>query len=309
MTAHTTVRPAAATHHEQRSTLSRLVARHPVTAYLVLAFTFAWATLVPLLLSQQGFGVLPIELPVKLFNALASFVGLALPAFLVTAAIGGRAGVQDLLQRSLRWQVGIQWYLIALLGLFVAVIVAALPFVGLVPLAMVAQKWMLLFTVFLPGVVVPFLSINLPEEVAWTGFLQAQWQTRHGPLWASIMVAPFFALIHLPAYFVAGWMSDEPIPLTQFPTLLLQIGLTAVFAIFFRLLIMWLYNGTGGSVLIVGLFHSAFNMITGQQITPFFIPGPTASWLNLFVVLVTMVVAVLITIVTKGRLAYKSAPV
>ncbi len=68
---------------------------------------------------------------------------------------------------------------------------------------------------------------------------------------------------------------------------------------------MWLYNGTGGSVLIVGLFHSAFNMSTGQQITPLFIPGPTAVWLNLLVVLVTMGAALLISILTKGRLAYK----
>ena len=136
----------------------------------------------PLLLSQQGFGVLPLSLPIKLVNALASYVGLAVPTFLVTASIGGRAGVEELLRRCLRWRMGIQWYLIALLGLFGAVIIAALPFVGLAPLTMVVQKWPLLFTVFLPGVLIPFFAINWPEEIAWTGFLQAQWQARHGPV-------------------------------------------------------------------------------------------------------------------------------
>jgi membrane protease YdiL (CAAX protease family) len=259
--------------------------------------------MLPILLSQQGFGVLPVTLNVMLFNSLASFVGLALPAFLVTAAVDGKAGVQDLLRRCLRWRVGLHWYLLALLGMFVTVIVAALPFVGLDPLVMVTQQWTLLFTVFLPGVLVPFLLINWPEEIAWTGFFQAKWQERHGPMWASLIVAPFFALVHLPAYFVAGWISDERLPPDQYATLLIQFGVLTVFAIFFRLLVMWFYNGTGGSLLIVGLFHSAFNMSTGQKITPAFIPGPDASWLNLFVIAVAIVVAVLITIFTKGRLA------
>jgi uncharacterized protein len=286
------------------STLRRLVARHPVTAYLVLAFALAWISLLPVLLSKNGFGLLPIELPIRLFNSLASFIGLALPAFLVTAATEGKAGIQDLLQRCLRWRVGIQWYLIALFGIFVGVIVAVIPIAGVTPLQMIVQKWDLLFTVFLPGVIVPFLLINLPEETGWTS-LQARLQARHTPVVASLMVALPFALIHLPAYFVAGWIVDETL---SFPDALLSVGVTAVFAIFLRLLIMWLYNGSGGSLLIVGLFHSAFNMMSGRQITPEFVPGVDASTLNLFVVGVTALAAVLVTVFTKGRLGRKPAP-
>lgn len=305
MTTHTTIQPTVTQRAALLSTLRQLIARHPATAFLIMAFVLAWTSLLPLLLSQQGFGLLPVTLPVTLFNSLACFVGLALPAFLVMAATEGCAGTQDLLRRSLRWRVGLHWYLIALLGMLVAVIIAALPFVGLAPLALVAQKGATLFTVFLPGILVPLLTINWPEEIAWTGFLQARWQERHGPVWASMMVAPFFALIHLPSYFVVGWLSDEPITLTQVPTIFLLIGLTALFGVFFRLLIMWLYNGTGGSLLLVGLFHSAFNMLTGQQITPVFIPGLEAAWLNLLVWGAAAVVALLITLLTKGRLAYR----
>jgi uncharacterized protein len=204
------------------STLRRLVARYPITAFLILAFACSWTSLIPLILSQGGFGILRLELPETMFIALATFVGLALPAFLVTATTDGRAGVLDLLGRSLRWRVGVQWYLIALLGTLVAVIVAALPFVGTLPLQMVARKWQLLVTVFVPGVLVPFLLINLAEEVGWTGFLQSKLQERHGPVLASLMVAPPFALIHLPAYFVTGWISEEKLPLLS---VLLLLGL------------------------------------------------------------------------------------
>src|SRR5919199_3870232 len=96
--------------------LKGVVARHPALAFLVMAFGFGWTSLIPILLSENGFGVLPIELPLTPVQTLATVVGLALPAFLVTAATGGRQGVQDLLNRLLRWRVGVRWYLVALFG-------------------------------------------------------------------------------------------------------------------------------------------------------------------------------------------------
>jgi hypothetical protein len=86
-------RPAA------HSPLRGLVASHPVVAFLVLAFGFGWISLIPILLSENGFGVLPIELPLTVVQTLATILGLALPAFFVTAAAGGREGVRDLLGR------------------------------------------------------------------------------------------------------------------------------------------------------------------------------------------------------------------
>jgi len=281
-----------------------LIVRHPARAYLVMAFVFAWTIMAPLLLSKQGFGLLPLELPITLFQFLASFLGLALPAFLVTAATEGKVGVYTLLRRCLHWRVGVHWYLIALLGTFVSAVVIAFPFVGLAPLYMVAQKWVLFLTVLLPGTLIPFLHTNLPEEIGWTGYLQAKLQERYGPVRASLMVAPAFALMHLPAYFVSGWISDEKVLL---PEALINVGITAVFAIFFRLVIMWLYNGTGGSLLIVGLFHSAFNMYTGQEIMPQFVYGLEQDWLNLLVLGAVALAAVLLTVLTKSRLASQPA--
>ena len=284
------------------STLRRLVARHPATAFLVMAFGFGWSSLIPILLSENGFGVLPIELPLTLVQTLATVLGLTLPAFLVTAATGGKEGVRDLLARMLRWRVGIHWYLIALFGLPVAVLLAAIPFIGLVPLEALTRNWGLVFTVFLPGVIVPFLHTNLWEELGWTGFLQSALQERRGPLLASIIVAPFFALFHLPAMFVSGWIADEGYSLSQFPAALVQVGILAVFAVFFRVLIMWLYNSTGRSVLLVGLFHSAFNMVSGQQVMPELVPGLNT---NLLVVAIVAVLAVLVVVLTWGRLGYE----
>lgn len=287
------------------SSLRRLVARHPVTAFLIMAFVFAWTIMLPLLLSESGFGLLPFTLPWRVFGSLMSVFGLALPAFLVTAATEGKAGVRDLLGRCLRWRVGIHWYLIALFGLLAVTLLGAIPFLGVAPLEALAQNWILLFTVFLPGVLIPFVLVNLWEETAWTGFMQHTLQERHGPLLASVMVAPFFALIHMPGFFVAGFINEEPTPLSQFPAVLLQVGILAVFAVFIRVLIMWLYNVSGRSVLVVALFHSAFNMTNGQKITPelFLLSEGLAS---LIPAVAVMVLAVVLAVFTRGRLSYKS---
>ena len=285
--------------------LRHLVARHPVTAFLIMAFTFAWGGMLPLLLSESGFGVLPFSLPWQPFTAVLSIFGLALPAFLVTTATDGRTGVQDLLHRLLRWRVGFHWYFIALFGLLATTLVASIPFLGIVPLEALVQKWTLLFTVFLPGVLVPFVLINLWEELAWTGYMQHTLQEGHGPVLASVMVAPLFALIHMPAFFVAGWISDKKMPLSQFSAVLLQVGIMAIFAIFLRVFIMWLYNGAGRSVLLVALFHSTFNMTNGQKITPELLLLPE-TLVSLIPAVAVMVIAALLALFTRGLLGYKA---
>jgi hypothetical protein len=75
-----------------------------------------------------------------------------------------------------------------------------------------------------------------------------------------------------------------------------------VFAIFFRALVIWLYNVTGRSVLMVGLFHAAFNMVTGQKIMPKLVPGLNS---NLLAAAVVTVLAVLAVVFTRGRLGYE----
>src|SRR3712207_6003147 len=140
------------------SKLRRLVARHPVAAFLVMAFGFAWISMLPLLLSESGpFGVLPFALPFQPFASIVSILGLALPAYLVTAATDSKDGRRDLLRRCLRWRVGIRLYVLALLGLLVATLLGAIPFLGVVSLEVLAQNWSLRFTVFLPGVLIPFV--------------------------------------------------------------------------------------------------------------------------------------------------------
>jgi uncharacterized protein len=284
--------PAAARQPAPRSTLRRLVVRHPVAAYLVMVYAINFA--ITPVLGQSD--VLPLGL--DLFESLGTIFGVMLPAFIVVAATHGRAGVRDLGRRSLRWRVGVRWYLIALFGVPVGVVLCASAIFGLEPLNALVDRWPSLFTVVLPQLVLLILLFNLAEEVGWTGFLQARLQESYGSLKASVIVTLPFALFHLPVV-----MAESGLALAQLPLALGLLGILAITQVFGRVVIMWLYNNTSRSVLLVGLFHSSFNVTTatfGRE----FIPVPNGSTF-LIAAPVVAAAAMLIVIFTRGRLSYK----
>jgi uncharacterized protein len=285
--------PAATQQPAPHSALRRLVARHPVAVFLVMVYAVNIAVaLVPVLTRRDilPFGLAP-------YDSLGHILGVALPAFIVVAAMNGQAGVRDLASRSLRWRVGVRWYLVALFGVPVAVVLCASAIFGLAPLNALVEKWQLLFTVVLPQLVLLIVFFNLAEEVGWTGFLQARLQERHGPWKACLIVTVPFALFHLPS-----WMVEFGLGLAQLHLALALTGIFGVSQLFGRVIIMWLYNNTNQSVLLVGMFHSSFN-VTASAFGPF-IPVPAGSTF-LIAAPVVAAAAVLLVVFTKGRLSYE----
>jgi len=282
------------------SPLKRLVVRHPVAAFLVMLYAIAWTVFLPVVLQARGLLALPVDLSegfaFDAVTSLASILGVALPAFLMTAATSGKAGVRDLLGRCLRWRVGTVWYLAALFGLLAVMVLAGSVLSDPAPLEVLTERWSLLFTLFLPEVLFPFVFIQIFEEAGWTGFMQHTLQERRGPLLASILVAPAFVLQHLPIL-----LMDAGVGLAS----LIIVGALVMVAVFFRVVVMWLYNGSGHSVLVVALFHSAYNSAWGtgdHKFTGELISGPTATLIPIGVV---AVVAVVVAVLSRGSLAYK----
>ncbi len=133
--------------------LRRFVTRHPLAAYFGMAFAFTWILQIPLVLAQNGFGLIPFTLPTNLFTVPAVIAGPTLAAFVVTAATEGRAGVRQLLRRYLHWRVGIQWYLLVLFSYPILLLVATSIVLGQGPLHLLRQLWPLIGSVFLPAFV------------------------------------------------------------------------------------------------------------------------------------------------------------
>ena len=87
------------------------------------------------------------------------------------------------------------------------------------------------------------------------------------------------------------------------------LGVLAVLQLFGRIVMMWLYNVTGSSVLLIGLWHASFDATTSAFGRTFAIPGAASNaelagfWIPSAVV---AVLAVLVAVLTRGRLAYHS---
>ena len=274
------------------SPLRLWINRHPIATFLVLVYATTTALVfVPRILTEPG--LLPGG--ATLHGVLANVLGSAVPAFIVTALVSGRAGVRDLARRSFRWRVPLRWYLISLLAPLLIFLIAVAILYGFAPLRTLADNWLLIFTGFLPALLIMILLNNVAEEIGWTGLVFARLQDRHGPLRAALLTGVFFWLFHVSSFYVDT---------RSWATTALALGIFLLPHLGSRFIVGWLYNGAGSSVLIAGLFHSMHNAIVNST-------GLVAVvGLPQFEVLVIMggvvvLAAVIIAVATRGRLGLK----
>jgi membrane protease YdiL (CAAX protease family) len=301
-----------ATHSQPTTTpiLKRLIRRHPLIAFFVIAFAGEWIVFLPLVLSQNGQGLLPYTLPALgpipaayWFTVLASIAGPTLASFTVTAMTGGTAGVRQLLRRYVLWRVGLRWYLLVLLGLPLIQLACASIFLGIAPLTAFIQEWPLYFTTFLPNVLIITFAVQIWEEGGWSGYAVPNLQKRFGALRAALILCPLWALFHLPVFLVPGQIFDQRVGLI---TIIVQLVLTMIAGVLLRIIMNWVFNNTKGSILIAILFHSSDDASNGgSAYITHLLPASQLGVYGLATLLVPLVAAVLLLIFTKGRLSYK----
>jgi membrane protease YdiL (CAAX protease family) len=273
-----------------------LLTRYPLTFYFLIAYGFAWLVWVPLALSKDGAGLLSFHSPIGASASVvvASFVGPFLSAFIMTGITEGRAGIGRLLCRCVLWRVGLWWYLFALIGvpmiLVLGVIVlpgALASFKGLASL--VAFPW-------LSQIVYVFFHGPLGEEPGWRGFALPRLQRLHGPLVASLILGPLWALWHLPFFWVPAW---------SFPPTLLNVGMFVLAATPLTIVMTWIFNNTKGSVLMAILVHATFDFTFVILNLLFTAPIVTDYGSTLPMLTGGGAVALLVIALTRGRLGYQ----
>jgi uncharacterized protein len=223
----------------------RAMRQHPLVAFFILAFGFTWGIDIPM----QVWQIAPLQFLVGWMPGLA--------ALFVAGAIGGGSGIRALLRTLLIWRVGVQWYAVAIFG-FLAVwfgTQALNPLFGgtgihLPPLSMA------LVAAFMAELVLRMLLSS--EQLAWSGFALPRLQARHSAFVASLALGVIWATWHLPLLFVPGSQADA------------GFGIFLVGTVCTRVILTWVFNSTGGSVLLCGLLHQSINVWTD-------VLGPTAA--------------------------------
>jgi membrane protease YdiL (CAAX protease family) len=281
------------------STVARLIKAHPVAAFLILVYGISWTLFLPSLLSASGLGLLPFDIPLQPFILLSTFLGITLPGVIVTRVTAGKEGTRELRGHYTAWRVNPAWYLVALFALPLACVLAAGLWLGGGPIQAFAGQWTLLFTGFLPQALLIAVLVSLWEEGGWTGFLLPRLQQRWGALLSSVMLAVCQGLFHVPLLFIVGGVSDQRVAPSDYGLYLIFLF---VLTIPVRMIMTWLWNSTRGSLIIVALFHGAFNTVNSGDFIHQFVPGDT-SW----IFAVYAVLGLLLVILTRGRLGHADA--
>lgn len=247
---------------------------HRLLAFFVLAYAISWSSW-----PAYAAGLVPrMEfLP----------IGPLAAAVIVIALAEGRAGFRAWGRRLIRWRVGWVWYAVALLLPPLMALVTGFANMALgAPAPGLAQvTWSGLLAVFAVRLVNP-LDGPLGEEPGFRGYALPLLQARWAPLRSAALLGVVVAFWHVPLV-VFGQLS--------------LIGLPTTFAITF--LYVWLFNRTGGSVLLTYLFHDSQGTFT---VGSFGFSGAEAGRAEL--IYFAVVVLAVLTTVVLDRGAWRAAP-
>jgi membrane protease YdiL (CAAX protease family) len=125
------------------------------------------------------------------------------------------------------------------------------------------------------------------EETGWRGYAIPHLQRSHSPLVASLILAAFWATWHVPAFFLLEtYQGLGPATVPAF-----FVGLASG-----AILLTWLYNRSGGSILLVVLWHGTYNLVSGTEA----VQGTIAAAVSTAVIVQAAVLVVLELRVQRG---------
>ena len=224
--------------------MSTFVKKYPAVSMFILAMIFG--------------SVVSLAIATDLLPPAASQLGAlssSLAAIVLVVVEGRKGGLRELLSRFLIWRVGFQWWAIAL---FFAVIpsVAGLYLFDLLGGPPVDWSELPPLYTIVPMFILFTIAAGIGEEFGWRGFLLPRLQTRYNALVSSLIIGGMWAIWHIPLFFLDGTFQHE---LGSQAGLLPAILAYSVFVIVSSIWFTWIFNNTGGSVLLAAVMHGASN--------------------------------------------------
>lgn len=220
--------------------------RRATAPFFVLTFAITWSLQLPGVFAQRGLlpGSPDAYLP---FVALGIF-GPLIAATVLTARHEGKAGLKALYAGLLRWRVHPAWYVVAL-------VVPGALLTGLLSLLNLAGRQGPVSYFPAAGAVVVGVVICVAEEVGWRGYALPRLQERWGAFAAACLLGVLWYLWHIPMFLGLG----------------VPLNLVFVMLLYFTgasLLLTWIYNGTGGSLLLAVAAHLGAHLNNSHRALP-----------------------------------------
>jgi membrane protease YdiL (CAAX protease family) len=279
--------------------LLRIIRKYPLISFFTLTYLISTLLWLPAI----------IWAPSKISDDLHLLTIYVLPgialgvtgvAFVMAAISGGKNEVILLLKSFVLWRAGFKWYMFVLF---------ALPLSGIAAGALISGNLSVLSAVFAPSSLVMYPMAYLShfyfgplfEEAGWRGFALPRMLVKFGALKGTFLLGLLWGLWHLPLYLPIniaerGWLNGS---LYFAGFLFSAIALAVIFT--------WVYNNTKGSLLLAVLLHASVdgNMTYIQTLkVNGIISAESAESFQIGSILVIIMIAILLRIVTRGKLGY-----
>ena len=271
--------------------------RRPLFFYFLMAFAFTWAYEV----IAYGFFHPRGPLVPLLVQAPLTFVGPTLSAFVMTSLTQGKAGMRRLLQRYVLWRVGFPWYLLTLLAPSALFLLGFLVMPGgsaafqAIPAPTFLVSYLTTFILFF------IIGGPLGEEPGWRGFALPRLQRRYGPLVGTLILGALWGLWHLPLMILIPGYNGAG---TGFVGILIPVLEFVIEVVAMAVVFTWVFNNVRGSLLLAMLLHGSINT-AGDSVARLFPTLPPGFLTQLMEILILVVPALLIIVLTRGRLSYQ----
>lgn len=265
-----------------------LIKKNPVLSYFIITFLISWGGVI-ILGSHYGIPTTSAQFE-KLWTAavLPYFLGPTLAGLLMTGIVGGWAGFRELGSRLFKWKVNFIWYAIALLAAPLMVTPILIVFSLISPVFLpgivtTADKIAALMT----GIVTGILFGGLMEELGWTGFAVPALRQRHSIITTGLIVGVIHGVWHFPVKILIS----NPLGLAPYLTVDLLTAVVNLTA--WRILMVWIYDRTKGSLLVTMLMHASLTgstlfilapAVTGKGLVIFNLVAAAAAWAVIAVV-------------------------
>ena len=217
-----------------RNRFRGFVRRYELVIFFALSYLIAWSTI-----------------PFGSFLAFAPLVS----ALVVVSIAEGLPGLARLGRRLIRWRVNWIWYAAAIvLPLLVHAVAIGLNMAAGAPAPSVDQfqPWYTVLLLFGLRMVNP-LDGPLGEEPAWRGFAQPRLQSKWSPLVSAAVLGLLITGWHMPLVFMPQFDLGFP-----------DIATTVLVTFWYA----WLFNRTGGSVLLPLIAHVTEGCVNTQALWP-----------------------------------------
>lgn len=244
-----------------------------IITFITLTYLIAWSVWIPMAI--QGVITRPgIGWPTHLYGLLAPLIA----AIITTLIFDGKPGLKTLTQRCFKWQVGYYW--LSVIAVIVAAIIALIVTSANINADELFSYSGVATSIGPVATLTLVLAVNgFGEELGWRGFLADELLKKYSLIKTSLFVFAVWAPWHIPLFWVVESFRD--------------FGVGGIIGWLFgilagSILLVWLYRESKSSILLVAIWHTAFNFTSATDATAEKI-APITSTLVMFAVIAILV--------------------